>query len=449
MSNSELQMPTPAEWPKLALSDQNACKILSRGTAPVYVEHSSISAIGQRCIQDAGFDPSVARPHDETRVDRVLFAAQGDVLLNSTGTGTIGRSCVFEGDGKYIVDGHVTLIRPNPTKLNGRWLNALLQSHYVQNYLEKFCYSGSTNQVELSTASLASLHFPLPSTTEQNSIITVLNTLDTQIQATEILIAKLKQVKAGLLYDLLTRGIDEHGQLRDPVAHPEQFKNSQLGEIPKEWEVKPLSIIADLQVGFAFKSEWFQEQEGILLLRGENVSTGKLDWSDARRLSWSLYSIYKEYELAVGDVIIGMDRTFTKQGCKISVIDHEDVPALLVQRVGRFLPIASDRKFLRALLGSQYYQRALLKQQKGMDIPHLSKAEILKPSVAIPMPQEQYQIGTIINKYDAYIQKEETYLNKLKQLKRGLMHDLLTGQVRVPVAGEAQHECTASSGNRA
>ena len=74
---------------------------------------------------------------------------------------------------------------------------------------------------------------------EQTRIAAVLDTVDEAIAKTEAVIAKLKQVRAGLFHDLLTRGLDEHGQLRDPVAHPEHFQDSPLGRIPKEWEVGP------------------------------------------------------------------------------------------------------------------------------------------------------------------------------------------------------------------
>ena len=68
----------------------------------------------------------------------------------------------------------------------------------------------------------------------------MLDTVDEAIAKTEAVIAKLKQVRAGLLHDLLTRGLDENGQLRDPIAHPEQFQDSPLGRIPREWTVVSL-----------------------------------------------------------------------------------------------------------------------------------------------------------------------------------------------------------------
>ena len=88
------------------------------------------------------------------------------------------------------------------------------------------------------------LHLCAPESTRiAQRIAAVLDTVDEAIAKTEAVIAKLKQVRAGLLHDLLTRGLDEHGQLRDPIAHPEQFKDSPLGRIPREWEAKTFKRI--------------------------------------------------------------------------------------------------------------------------------------------------------------------------------------------------------------
>ncbi|NJO59240.1 MAG: hypothetical protein HC836_13255, partial [Richelia sp. RM2_1_2] len=261
----------------------------------------------------------------------------------------------------------------------------------------------------------------------------ILDTVDKTIALTQTHISKLKLAKAGLLHDLLTKGIDEHGELRNPTRNPEQFKNSPLGRIPKDWDVKPLSSIANLQVGYAFKSQWFQENKGIKLIRGENVGYGLPDWSDTKRLPWNMYPQYKDYELSKGDIIIGMDRTFTKSGFKISVLSSNDVPSLLVQRVGRFLPHSCNLEFLKVLLNSEKYKLSLQLQQKGMDIPHLSSSEILEPIVPIPLSKEQNRIADFVTVHDARIHSKQAQLEKLKLLKLGLMSDLLTGKVRVKI----------------
>src|SRR5439155_12853063 len=87
----------------------------------------------------------------------------------------------------------------------------------------------------ISTDDLLALSVQYPDNPKQSRIAAVLDTVDEAIAKMEAVIAKLKQVRAGLLHDLLTSGLDAHGQLRDPVVHPQQFQDSPLGQIPREW----------------------------------------------------------------------------------------------------------------------------------------------------------------------------------------------------------------------
>jgi len=144
MSSRELPIPNLADWPRASLEEVS--DFVSRGTAPVYVESSTVLAIGQRCVTNTGFNGSYARPHDPRMMRNVLIPKSGDVLVNSTGTGTIGRSCVFDSPGQFIVDGHVTVVRPRSNLVDGRWIEALIHSHWGQIFLEGQCYSGRVIQ---------------------------------------------------------------------------------------------------------------------------------------------------------------------------------------------------------------------------------------------------------------------------------------------------------------
>ena len=224
----DVAIPDEAGWEKKTLDE--LCSLISRGTAPVYVESSSVLAIGQRCVTASQFAPEFTRPHAERAMRNVLRPESGDVLLNSTGTGTIGRSVVFDHDGAFIVDGHVTVLRPKPEVADGRWLNAVLRTSWGQRHLERFCYAGSTNQLELSRTPVKASMLPVPSLAEQHAIAQVLDTLDKAIRKTEALIDKLKAVKQGLLHDLLTRGIGANGQLRLPQSEAPQIGRASCRE---------------------------------------------------------------------------------------------------------------------------------------------------------------------------------------------------------------------------
>lgn len=200
----------PDGWGRVTIS--NATSLLRRGTAPLYVEHSDTWAIGQRCIRLDGFHPEESRPHESSSMARAIIPMVGDVLINSTGTGTVGRSAVFDDPNrKYIVDGHVTVARPKPGVITGRWLDDILRSPKGQTYLESNCISGSTNQVELSAFELGKMVISKPPFVEQERIAEILDTLDEQIRLTKATLAKLEAIKSGLAEDLLT------GRVRVPV----------------------------------------------------------------------------------------------------------------------------------------------------------------------------------------------------------------------------------------
>ncbi len=97
--------------------------------------------------------------------------------------------------------------------------------------------ASGTTFLEISGREFGAVRVPVPPLCEQRRMAEILDTLDEAIQRTEQIIAKLKQIKQCLLHDLLARGIDENGELRDPEQHPEQFKDSPLGRIPRAWKI--------------------------------------------------------------------------------------------------------------------------------------------------------------------------------------------------------------------
>ena len=318
------------------------------------------------------------------------------------------------------------------TKENGLSLSFYkyyFQTHRFRALLNSVAVGTTNSHVRVNPSETLKWVVPHPSKVEQAKIVEILSTVDLAIEQTEALITKQQRIKAGLMQDLLTRGIDKHGNLRSESTH--LFRDSDLGRIPVEWETKPLSSVVDLQVGYALKSSWFSE-DGVRLLRGENVGTGTPDWKDTRWLPPEIAAKYQGYNLVAGDLIIGMDRTFTKQGFKVSLLDEHDTPCLLVQRVGLFVPLHIPRGFMQLLIQSPSYQRALLLEQKGMDIPHLSKAEILTPLVPVPQsPDEMEAIARHVEVMRFSLQNNISSLAKLRCLKTALMQDLLTGNKRV------------------
>ncbi|WP_264404637.1 restriction endonuclease subunit S [Vibrio owensii] len=272
---------------------------------------------------------------------------------------------------------------------------------------------------------------PLP---VQKRIAQVLISLDNQIDATQALIDKYTAIKQGMMVDLFSRGIDPETKALRPTFEeaPELYHKTPLGMLPKGWDATPLRDVCDLQVGYAFKSSEFVS-EGVSLLRGENVGYGKPSWKDRKCLSHSAAENYEEYLLGDSDIVIGMDRTFTKSGVKISKILDTDLPCLLVQRVGRFVPFGVVDGLIEHIVFQNHYLRELMVAEQGMDIPHLSKDDILSPLVAIPeCPKEAVLLTAVLDNVTGKLHAEQAFLEKMKLQKNGLMQDLLTGKIPVP-----------------
>jgi len=140
----------------------------------------------------------------------------------------------------------------------------------------------------------------------------------------------------------------------------------------------PLGQIAPLQAGFAFRSSEFSET-GDRLLRGSNIAVNATSWEPSETRYWpvSRRSEFAEYILNEGDIVIAMDRPFVGGGFKIARLRANDMPCLLLQRVGRFqVQDEATRELVWAFTHSPSFQWQLQAQQEGTDLPHISKAQI-------------------------------------------------------------------------
>lgn len=136
----------------------------------------------------------------------------------------------------------------------------------------------------------------------------VLDTVDEAIAKTEAVSAKLKQVRAGLLHDLLTRGLDEHGQFCDPIAHSEQFQDSLFGRIPREWEIKALNEIVasavDGPFGSNLKTEHYVNEPGVRVVRLQNIASSRFDESDEAFVSTDHALSLQRHQVVPGDLLV-------------------------------------------------------------------------------------------------------------------------------------------------
>lgn len=162
------EIPSNWVWTKL----EAVSSYIQRGKGPTYSDVKQVPVVSQKCVQWRGFDFTLARfidPETLQNYQEERLLVEGDLLWNSTGTGTLGRICVYPGSelySKVVADSHVTIVRLN--SMEPRYVWCFLASPIVQINIES---SGSTNQIELSTSTVKNHPVPIPPLTEQTRIV--------------------------------------------------------------------------------------------------------------------------------------------------------------------------------------------------------------------------------------------------------------------------------------
>lgn len=333
---------------------------------------------------------------------------KGDLLV-VTRTG-VGKLAIAPFD--LAVSQDFTGIIPNE-KIKTEFLFWLLNNS--ANYFLDLTQGTSINGI--TRKDLMRFVFP-PPLPEQHHIAAILSTIDSAIEQTEAIIAKQQRIKTGLMQDLLTRGIDEHGNIRSEETH--EFKDSPLGRIPLGWDVESLGRIADFNSGYAFKNEELADY-GWKVIRISNLHKSNFPY-------WHYGGhIKNSWIVNQGDILF----SWAGVASSIDCIRYEGEKALLNQHIYN---LKFNNKLAKSL--AYYYLTFYLPTLRreiegGAGQLHLTKEKI--QSILIPKPPsiETKNISAILESLYMVIKQEQKKCNKLNKIKSALMQDLLTGKKRV------------------
>ena len=361
----------------------------------------------------------------------------GDVVItkDSETPDDIGvPAVILESRPNLICGYHLAIIRPNRSRVEPVFLAKQL-SH--ERLLRHFARSANgMTRYGLPLSAVQNAHILLPPLDEQRQVAAIFRRTDEAIRQTEALIAKLKQIKAGLLHDLLTRGLDDNGQLRDPLAHPEQFKESAMGRMPAEWDTETIGALAThVASGLTpFGGSKVYRHDGVLFIRSQNVTFDGLLLADVAHIDVRTHERMRRSEVFAHDVMLNITGASIGRCCPLpdglgSANVNQHVCAIRLPRVQR-----EDALFLSAVLGSPIGQSQIDRLNAGSNREGLNYQQLRAFFVPWPAQQERVAVAHLLDAHDARIRAEEAYRDKLKQIKKGLMHDLLTGRVRVRTA---------------
>lgn len=308
------------------------------------------------------------------RKEQVLH--EGDILISSANSWElVGKvSYVPKLDYQATAGGFISIVRAKRGVIDSKYLYHWINSPSVQHKI-RHCGRQTTNISNLDVGRFKDLEIPLPLLTEQKRIAAILDKADT---------IRRKRQQAIQLADEFVRAVflDMFG---DPVTNPKGFKKV------------PITELADVITGFAFKSNEYisDSPEAVRLCRGANTLTGYLDWSDTTYWPKSKLEKLEGYLIKAGDVILAMDRPWISSGLKVCIFPESQRETYLVQRVARLRPRReSYTDYIYSCIKSQAFEKHCCPTETT--VPHISPVELKNFEVLLPH-------SDLIDKYDSVV----------------------------------------------
>jgi len=357
-------------------------------------------------------------PRDKVNKYRLKY---DDILIvgSSGSPHLIGRAALFKNlnnKNTYLFSNFMIRIRTRG--IDSKYLYYFLSSSIYYRLLRRIQQT-STGLRNLPKKEFIQIKLPLPSLSEQKKIAEVLLTVDQDIEEVDESIAKTEKLKKGLMQELLTKGI----------GHKE-FKETEIGEIPKEWRVVEMKDIADINKElrdprrelsnkkfFYIDIDSIENETGVIKNLREII--GREAPSRARR------------QVRYNDVIMSTVRPYLKAFAIISKPYDSQICSTgfaVLSCKERILP-----KFLLYTLFSKPLVSQFNKVMVGAQYPALNSSQVKKLKIPLTTIPEQEKIAEILSTVDERIQLLKEKKNKLERVKRGLMNELLTGRKRVKV----------------
>jgi type I restriction enzyme S subunit len=361
---------------------------------------------------------------------------KGDVLFTPTSEtpDDIGHSSVVIEDlDNTVYSYHLTRFREFEDKLLDDEFKAYCFNHYyVLHQFEK--KAAGTTRFTLTRGSFESTYLRFPIDKDiQNKIAKILSTSDAVIEKSQAGIAKYKAIRQGMLQDLFTRGIDlQTGKLRPRFEDaPHLYKESKMGWIPKEWDEKVFGNEIDLIHGHQFRDYDFTEF-GIPVVKIGQVKPENIDLSSCSFVAYGREEEFNSEIIRNGDVLMALTGATLGKACLVKGLN-----GIVLQnyRVGRFEPIIKeneiDKEFLYYLLIAGDLLTQIFNKVNTGAQGNIGKADFEKATFKKPPFDEQQKIAERLKAIDKKLQTEQTYLQKMQSLKKGLMEDLLSGRKQV------------------
>tara|TARA_B100002019_G_scaffold293004_1_gene318207 strand:- start:4322 stop:5575 length:1254 start_codon:yes stop_codon:yes gene_type:complete len=346
-----------------------------------------------------------------------------DVLINKDGANT-GKSTIYRKSPflNAAVNEHLFILRGKEGKLDQEYLHHLLQFSLIKAILE-IKITGSA-QPGINSTFVKNFPVDLAPFPEQKKIASILTSVEEVIENTKKQIDKLRDLKKATMNVLLTKGI----------GHTE-FKDSELGRIPKSWEVKTLSTICKKIADRDHTTpEYVHKSDGVPIVSPTNLDADmELDLTKLKYVSFEAHEKnQKKTDLSPNDIIFsrigaGLGKSYL---VKSSFYNFSILHSLCQIRADKNL---ISPTYLLWQMRTREFQDRLWLGVQSIGVPDLGLGEIGHLKVPVCSLDEQQRITRHLESVQSCILQKKSLLKKNQSLKKSLMQDLLTGKVRVRV----------------
>ena len=428
--DEEIPFEIPESWSFVRLGV--ICNYLHRGKTPKYGNQKILPIIAQKCNH-----------WDQLYIDRCLFSAidyilkykeeqflqKGDIIINSTGGGTVGRTgyidaTVFEKFDKFVADSHVTIVRPNKL-VSHRYIYHYLLSPYIQIGIEERC-TGSTNQIELRTTTISDYLVPIPPVEEQKRIVEKVESMLPVVTRYQKLQSNLEHLNSTLFPQIKKSILQEavQGKLipQDPNDEPASVLLQRIKEekkrLVKEGKLKKKDVV-DSVIYKGDDNKYYEQVDGTAI-QIESDYDFPNTWAVVKlsHICRLIDGAKKEGQHICLDAKYLRGKStgaqlnkgkFVAKGNNIILVDGENSGEVFTVPHDGYMGSTFKQLWISNCMYLSYvlyfilfYKDLLRNSKKGAAIPHLNKDTFYSLVVGIPPYQEQKRIANrieeIINK---------------------------------------------------
>ncbi len=395
-----------SEWQKVRF-DEIATVVTDRIDKPIesgLKDYIGLEHLDTDCIR-------IKRFGSTEDVDATKFLCKnGDIIFGKRNS-YLRKVAISDRDA--VVSAHSMVLRPTGDKIYPDFLPCFMQSSIFWKTAHSISEGSMSPTIKWKT--LAAQEFWLPSIEEQKKISELLWSIEDNIQKTEKLIETTETLKQGLLNELLTKGI---GHTR--------FKDSELGRIPEEWKVIRLGDITEMsQYGLSLP---LKEEGEYPILKMDNLVNGLVNVNGLKYVDID-EDTFEKFRLQKGDILFNRTNSYEHVGrTSIFTLDENYVFASYLIRLKIAEDLADPYFITKYLIHYNYDIKKIATksiQQANINAKNLSNYKIRLPNL-----NEQREIVSILNNIEQRLQNQKEHINKLESLKRKLINEFLTGNLK-------------------